>query len=863
VQSGRVQINEHSLRLTANALQPLDRAEAYYRFPEGEKNFMSYTEIRVWARGIRDGWGTDGDLQFYLRLGRDVNNFYMYHTPLNGGDGKTAWLPEVRVDFKKLFALRAQIQNAYLNGRTRNTCTGLDSVLIANSPSPAGVDPSARYAACSDGYIVYTVDPGSSPPNLAAIQEMAVGMVRTKSGGSANPILPLDTLELWVDDIRLAGAVNQTGFAGQVAMSVVAGDFADISMSASKRDPYFRQLAEQPTFLDDNSLTISSAFHMEKLLPKSFGVSIPLTVNYTSASSDPLFVSQSDLEGDAVELLRKPKSAATSITLGIRRTKQSNGSPFGALLDNLSLNGAYTTGMSRSEYETGNAHNFIVGLDFNLTRALLPDLSRWTPTELHLTSSYTNALDNRTSFLKPAPAIDDPAKSVRGKTQNWRNGTSIVFHPFKSASVRWDFSSVRDLRNYGTSSLLGVVTTSERDRVLGAGAGLERERAMQAGINISPPITAWFRPRLDFGTSYNMLRDPNTLSFVRVPDSAGNILLPRRLGNSQTMTAGVTLDIPRAVRQYLDSGSVLRRFFVGFDPVDVNLNRSLLSEFEGTAEQAPLRYQFALGGMNTFRELGGDLATSAGIVTQLSLNNSVRLPFGAILANRYQRINTRNWTRRSDNEQGIVDGTQVVFPDVSLRWAARPQSLSPFLASIGLTARMLETRQFNTSEAFALDDSTDLGKINVRSYPVSATFVFAGAKPVSTSFGLNVSQRTDDHPGLASDGRNADYSADISKAWGLPAEWNLKSDLRTRLSFQKSQGSNFVDNPLVFSGRSRLTDNGRRAFSFSSDTDVSENLSSSFVISRVESFDRNLNSGFTQTVISAVMHLSFYAGELK
>ena len=146
---------------------------------------------------------------------------------------------------------------------------------------------------------------------------------------------------------------------------------------------------------------------------------------------------------------------------------------------------------------------------------------------------------------------------------------------------------------------------------------------------------------------------------------------------------------------------------------------------------------------------------------------------------------------------------------------------------------------------------------------MNATFVFAGARPVSSSVGLNVSEHHDSRPGLASNGRTADFSADLAKPWRLPAEWGLQSDLRTRLSYQKSQGANFVENPLVFTGRSRLTDNGRRAFSMSADTDVSENLSSSFVISRVESFDRNLNSGFTQTVISAVLHLSFYAGELK
>jgi hypothetical protein len=97
----------------------------------------------------------------------------------------------------------------------------------------------------------------------------------------------------------------------------------------------------------------------------------------------------------------------------------------------------------------------------------------------------------------------------------------------------------------------------------------------------------------------------------------------------------------------------------------------------------------------------------------------------------------------------------------------------------------------------------------------------------------------------------------------LPADWKPRSDLRTRVSYQKSQGQNFVVNPLALTGESRLTDNGRRAFSMSADTDVAENLSSSFVISRVESFDRNLNRQFTQTVLSAVMHLQFYAGEFK
>jgi hypothetical protein len=862
-QPGVVQINERSLRLTATDLAPLDRAEAYFRFPEGEKNFMSYKQLKLWARGLSSGWGTDGELQFYIKISRDDNNFYMFRTPLNFGTTTAAWLPEINVDFSRLFLLRSQIQNAFLQGTKRNTCTGLDSVLIANTPLPAGTTASSRFAACDDGYIVYTLDPAVSPPNLAAVQELAVGMMRLPTGSGANPILPADTLEVWVDDIRLAGVVNATGFAGETGLTIVASDFADIRINASKRDPNFRQLAEQPSFLTDNSWDMSSAFHLEKLLPASLGLSIPFTVNYTSASEQPFYLSQSDIQADAIQGLRTPRSAATSVAFSIRRTKPSTGSVWSPLLNNLALSSSYTTGVSRSEYEDGSAKNFVVGVDFNVTRALGSAISRWSPTELHVTSAYTNGRDDRVSFLKPALAVDDSARPVNGRTRNWRNGTSLVFRPFKAASVRWDITSVRDLRGYGSDSPLGIVAASDRDRVLGADAGLERERAMQAGINISPPITAWFRPRLDFGTSYNMLRDPNTLSFAREGDSSGVLRIPRRLGNSQTTTAGLTLDLPRAVKLHTDSGSFMRGFLAGLQPIDINFNRSVLSVYDGSAVPASIGYQFALGGINTFRELRGQLATSVGVVTQLSLNQSLNLPLGASIATRYQRINTRNWTSTLDTAQTVVDGTQVVFPDVSFRWTGRPVGLSAIISSLGANARVLETHQFNGTQPLFGQVFDDQGTLRIRTYPMSGSVVFAGARPVSSTVGFSLSKRLDAKPGLSSNGDNSDFSIDVSKPWGLPADWNARSDLRTRVSYQKSVGQNFVVNPLALTGESRLTDNGRRAFSMSADTDVAENLSSSFVISRVESFDRNLNRRFTQTVLSAVMHLQFYAGEFK
>ena len=873
-QTSRIQINERSLRLRASGLERFDRAEAYFRFPEGEKNFMAYKELRLWARGIRNGWGENADLQFYVKIGRDPDNFYMFRTPLNGGSDRTAWLPEVRVDFQRLFRLRARIQNAYLQGELRNLCTGLDSVLVANTPLPRNGN---RYVACDDGYIAYSSDPGVTPPNLAAVQELSVGIIRTEVGASSRPLAPGDTTELWVDDIRLGGVVEEAGFAGQVAMSVLASDFADIRFSMTRRDPHFRQLAEEPTFLTDNSFNVSSAFHLEKLLPRGFGWSIPVSVNYASSSSNPLFVSHSDVEGEIIDGLRTPKSSATSVTFAVSRATPIANGRLAPILNNLSLAGTYTSGSARTEYEDGEASNLTVGLDYNLSRALFPQLSRWAPAELHLTSVYTRGDDQRLVFLKPAEARDDIPRRIAGLTSTWRNGTSLQLRPSREFSGRLDLNSIRDLRGYGSDTPLGIVT-SDRVRILGADAGLEREREMQAGFNFTPQFSTWFRPRVDFGSSYNMLRDPNALSFLRLTDSAGTVGLPRRLGSTQTSTAGVTLDLPKAADQYVDSASWMHRFLTALQPVDINYNRSLVSVFDRAPSAPPLTYQFALGNMERFREIGATPATSAGIVNQLSANHTISLPFGMSLANRYQLISARNWTRRADDTQAVTDGTQVVFPDLSLRWSMKPQRLRGFIASVGGTARAVQTRQVNTRQPefireLASEDGDadeigpsflpDRGETIVRSFPANLSVVFAGQRPVTASVGYAFSARRERRPGLSSRSGNNDISFEIAKPWAVPADWKLRSDIRTRVSYQDTHGDNFVLNPLALSRESRLTDNGRKAFSFSADTDVAENLSSSFVFSRVESFDENLNRRFTQTVLSAVLHLQFFGGDIK
>ncbi|MEO9115314.1 MAG: cell surface protein SprA [Gemmatimonadaceae bacterium] len=862
ITSSRVLINEHSLRIVAGGLNTFDRAEAYYRFPEGQKNFLGYKELRLWARGVSAGWGPNGELQFYVKIGHDETNFYMYHTTLPGsGAGPAAWQPEIRVDFSKLIALRAEIQNAYLRGLQRNTCTGDDSVLIANTPFQPTTATSALYAACSDGYMVYTTDPGVNPPNLAAIQEVAVGMVRVPGSLAASPITPADTLELWVDDIRLGGVVDAAGFAGQVALGITASDFADVRVNATRRDPNFRQLGDQPTYLTDNTMDLSAAFRLEKLLPRSVGYAIPVTINYSGASSDPTYLTQSDIDASAVPGLRTPRSAATTVTFGVKRATPVKGGTLAPVLNNLSMQGTFTSAAARSEYEDGHAHDLRVGLEYNLIRSLSPTLASILPTEVYLASTYENGTDRRLTYLKPADAIDDTARVVTGLTNSIRNGGAIAFHPLRNGTIRFNLSSLRDLRTYSDFPALALIDASERNRLAGFDTGLERERNVGTQLNYSIAPLPWLKARFNTSSNYNMLHDPNTLDFIRSVDSLGAYRIPRQIGGTQNTNLGFTVDF-RSLASMAPLPSGILEFLNAFQPLDVSLDRDVLTAYSGAAQGAPLLYQLGFGDIAQFRHIGSQQASSAGLNNQLSMSQTINLPFGATLTNHLQRISMRNWTLASDNTQDIGDVTQLVFPDVALRWTTHTTDSTALIKAFTASARVAGTRQMLTSAGELRADDGDSGETRIRSYPISLSAIWTGSHPTTTSFGANLIQRLDNRPGAAGSGRALDLNADISRAFTLPPQWHPHSDLRARISFQNSRGESYVINPLVALGRSRLTDNGRRSASFTADTDVSDTMTSSFVISRVQSFDNNLSREFTQTVLSAILHLQFYSGEM-
>ncbi len=861
----QVQVNERSLRLLAGGLARYARAEAYVRFPEGQRSVMTYRELRLWARGRGRGWGGGAqasDLQFFVKLGRDANNFYMYRTPISAGMTRAAWEPEIRVRFERFYRLRSELQRALLSGGAAlGGCSALDSALIVASglPIAARID---RHVRCDGGYVVYSIDPTVTPPNLAAVQELAVGMLRVDSLKGADPPLASDTLEVWVDDMRLADVERGTGFAGALGVVLLAGDVATLRVNATKRDPNFRQLNEAPSFLTSNDVELSATIRLDKLLPNAFGWSLPLTVSYTSATIDPEFLTRSDLRGSAVQGLRTPKTALTTYALRVQREMPLTATWYAPIVNGLAVQGTYRHRGHRTEFLDGRAHASDLGFDYSF---LPSDTAQWfAPNGIRLASTWARDDDRRRTFLDPTDDVSVPraAGPVIAENNIWRSSGSFEMRPATFVTARVELASTRDLRDYGDSTALARAVSAARGSFVGVGAGMERERTVRTSVLVTPaPLGGgWLRPRAEAVSTYDMRRDPHNESL------SGSGVLPRRLGNTNTLLGALVLDAQPFVES--NPGGLMARVARFVRPVELSVSRALVTAFDASPFAPGAAYQFGVGSLASLRDVRGLPAASAGASLQYALAHTLEFPLGFSLTNRVQRTDSRNFFSREigASDVTLVNGLQLAIPDVAVRWSASPTAFWGLFTNLSANARAAHTRQSYVSPRLVAGDPFAGGDerraIRIRSYPLGVSALTArGAFSLQATMATTL--RSDTLPGAVTRARARDVSVEVGKPFGLPASWRAHSPLRTRVSFQETLARSVVSNVAVAAQRSRLTDNGRRVIGLSADADVSTDMTFGLQASRLVSFDRNFNRRFTQTVLSAVLDLKFFGGALR
>jgi hypothetical protein len=699
-------INEQALQVAFSDIPAGERVEVYRRFTERPRDFLTYRRMRAWNMAVDGEWGPGSPLRFYLRMGFDANNFYLYRTPLVAPAGQPTqsdWNPETLINLERWIQLRTEAEKRIVDAGSAlpNDTT---FVLWDVDVFPDG-----------DSTLAIVINDRSRAPNLSAIRELALGI---ENPGSVD----VGPGRVWIDDLRLDEAADQAGSAMRGHVRVDLSDVITLEGSYNNRDPFYRQLGTNPPYESSSDFSTRVAVQAGRFLPKSMGLAVPIEFQHRGASSDPYFLKETDVFASEIDGLRTPESSLTRFNAGLSKQTRSNGRVARATIDGLRLGYSYRTSASTTTQTQASGSGWdaianwsrpvadasfpllpgfmrsaIDGLPGFLAQSVfmknLRDLRfRWTPRDLRMGMNLAYANDRRRRFVTSAWSPTDSAVTPTINRQYVLTPTAgIQLQPFPSVVAGLGWSSNRDLvdpalRVQGdqAQSLL----ESESSSVLGLNTGWEMTRAVIGNLSWQPELASWFSPRMTVNTSYRAAR--NT-SYIESSDVEGDSLLYRDVAMQRDV--GLNIDLlpdnlatSLGVPEHRTASGVWRGFREVWDrllPVGFDWSRVVSSNFDRRDIDPSFGQQLVLSSFSNMRVMGADTASAAGDIKRWSARGGYRLPAGLDAEVSYSSMDNQTFTPYS-----VRGTTDVEWPWISLRWreVPFPDALTGLFRSVNLTA---------------------------------------------------------------------------------------------------------------------------------------------------------------------------------
>ena len=344
--------------------------------------------------------------------------------------------------------------------------------------------------------------------------------------------------------MKSAATGSQTGTAASIDARLTASDVGSFTMAYVRQNGQFRQINENPSYRGTNVLQMAGNLRVERFLPTSLGLAMPLTLNYARTSINPELLTGTDIRGEALSGLRKPDSRSSTVSLTIRRSQPGTGWLTKGLVDPLAIAASITNGRALTELSEAKANSFALNVTYQLqmrrkgirlpiggiTKALPGFMRRGemgksleradvslAPTRIRLASGLNRDESNSTAFRFPVARSDDDAfRPTLALTHLWRNSAGITWQPLGMLNLSGDLTSTRDLRVYPDSSPIGRLAYSERRFFLGLPVGVERDRSLATALSLTPNLASWLRPRFLSSSSFVLSRSLSSRAPVRV-----------------------------------------------------------------------------------------------------------------------------------------------------------------------------------------------------------------------------------------------------------------------------------------------------------------------------------------------------------
>ena len=295
------QQNEQSVTLKVNNL-PQNKIRAIYK--NISVDLRRYKELKMFihAESTIINGVDDDDLTAIVRLGTDLNdNFYQLEIPLKISTYGSLAPLDVWPDANNLDAMLGQ----------------LGKIKLARDQANAPINELFTSTNTDFGELVLRV---KGNPTLAQIRTIMLG-VRNNN--------PLEkSAEIWFNELRSAGFDNDGGWAAVVNADANFADVASLSMTGRMQTVGFGNVEDrvsQRSLDETKEYDISTSINIGKMMPKKWGIELPMNYSVGEQFIDPKFDPQyQDIELADVEAANLPSSIPRGTDVSRNYTKRSS-----------------------------------------------------------------------------------------------------------------------------------------------------------------------------------------------------------------------------------------------------------------------------------------------------------------------------------------------------------------------------------------------------------------------------------------------------------------------------------------------------------------------------------------------------------
>jgi cell surface protein SprA len=385
-----IQQDEQSLALQLCGLKDGDARAV---FKEQRMDMRQYKTIRMFihAESVpNQATLQDGDLRAFIRIGSDfINNYYEYQVPLNvtapnpGKNPEAIWPERNKVEL---------LMSTLTDIKAQRNAQGAPSYLPFSS-----VD--------AFGNTLMVV----GNPNFGDVKNIMLGVV--------NPKKTLQTpgddgqrkcAEVWFDELRMVDPDEQPGYAASGQANIQLADLGNVHLGGSMHTVGYGNIDQKvdQRFRDNfYAYDANTNLNLGKLLPRAFGLQLPVFLGYTQTISNPKYdpydkdIQLTDKLASALseeqrDSIRKAAQDFTSVTsfnlaniryLGNPENQGKNPMPWS--LKNFDANYSYNRGFKRNpllekdelvEQRLGLGYNYTVKTKFiEPFKRMIKSKSKW------------------------------------------------------------------------------------------------------------------------------------------------------------------------------------------------------------------------------------------------------------------------------------------------------------------------------------------------------------------------------------------------------------------------------------------------------------------------------------------------------